>query len=149
MTRLQVQELNQLLEDYTSLEYILIGDLRDLLEEPANSETFGWLSAVLDALLDTLPREQQLREAGGYLNDVLEEYPNWSNQVDRLKTQQQALHQKLYHLRISLEDDRSFMQAADDVRRELQLWMHSLQAHHRQERRLVQAAFTVDVGTGD
>ncbi len=44
------------LEDYTALEYILLGDLRDLLEEPADHFTRSWLVAVLDALLDTLPR---------------------------------------------------------------------------------------------
>ena len=33
----------RLLEQYTSLEYILLGDLRDLLEEPPDDESRRWL----------------------------------------------------------------------------------------------------------
>lgn len=149
MNMTQARELNRQLEDCTSLEYILIGDLRDLLEEPANGETYRWLSAVLDALLDTLPRERKLKEQGGYLGNVLEEYPSWSNQVEQLQQQQNALYKKLRILRSSLENEHCFVRAASEVREELRVWMHALEAHHRHERRLVQAAFTVDVGVGE
>jgi len=70
---------DHLLEDYAAMEYILLSDLRDLLEEPADDMTRKWLRAVLDALLKTLPWELELQDAGGYLSEVLEQYPNWYN----------------------------------------------------------------------
>src|SRR5579872_2956860 len=61
----------QLLDHYSSLEYILLGDLRDLLEEPVDDESRKWLLAVLDTLLDTLPREFDLEDEDGYMSEVL------------------------------------------------------------------------------
>ena len=79
------------LEDYTALEYILLGDLRDLLEEPADQFTRSWLIAVLDALLDTLPRQMALKESSGYLSEVLDEYPSWYRHVEDLQNEQRLL----------------------------------------------------------
>ena len=62
---------SDLLEEYSTLEYILLGDLRDLLYEPPDEETCRWLLAVLDALLETLPREFDLKQQDGYLMEVL------------------------------------------------------------------------------
>ena len=88
MTRLRAPQRNR----YTSaLEYILLGDLRDVLEEPANRHTRGWLVAVLDALLDTLPREMAIKEASGYLNEVLDEYPSWYRHVEDLQNEERLL----------------------------------------------------------
>ena len=60
------------------LEYLLIGDLRDLLEETPDDETRRWLLAVLEELLDLLPNEFEYEDQGGYLADVCEQNPNWS-----------------------------------------------------------------------
>src|SRR5260221_8654966 len=66
----------RLLEQYTSLEYILLGDLRDILEESLDRESRRWLIAVLDALLETLPREFDLEEHDGYMAEILYSYAN-------------------------------------------------------------------------
>jgi hypothetical protein len=60
----------RLLNRYSTLEYILLGDLRDLLEEPPDEETRRWLVAVLDALVKTLPREFDLEDEDGYMSDA-------------------------------------------------------------------------------
>ena len=140
---------DHLLEDYAALEYILLGDLRDLLEEPADDMTRKWLRAVLDALLETLPREFELQDAGGYLSEVLEQYPNWYNQVDLLHQEQQALYANLRRLREQVACEVPFAEVADQVRRDLCDWMASLTAHHRHERRIIQTAFNLEVGVGD
>ena len=87
------------LRRYTELEYILIGDLRDLLEEPLEDENIGWLLTVLDALLDTLPVEFELKEEGGYLEEVLEEFPNWPVHVSNLRNNHEHLCGSLQELR--------------------------------------------------
>lgn len=149
MNRSNTNVAGQLLGEYAALEYILLGDLRDLLEEPADKETCRWLLAVLDALLDTLPREMELQEQGGYMEEVLEQYPNWSDQVDQLQHEKRALYVKLRQLRDGISREHRYSKIAEEVRTGLRDWMSSLAAHHRHERRILQTAFNLDVGTGD
>ena len=139
----------RLIEEYATLEFILLGDLRDLLEDELHAGTRKWLLAVIDALFETVPREFELQEQEGYLTHVLEEFPNWSNQVDRLREERREIHARLCHLRNLLRTNQPFDEIAETLRIELREWMHSLMAHHRHERRLVQTAFNLDVGTGD
>src|SRR3990172_6700611 len=89
----------QRIEDCTALEYILLGDLRDLLEDDVDQFTRPWLLAVLDALLDTLPREFRLKSRDGYLQEVLEEYPSWYRHVEGLRQEHEALYHNLRELR--------------------------------------------------
>ncbi|MCH8829160.1 MAG: hypothetical protein IID45_06240 [Planctomycetes bacterium] len=137
------------MEQIASLEYILLGDLRDLLEEPPDNLTCKWLTAVLDALLDTMPQGFALQEDGGYMSDVLDIYPNWSGQVSQLLEERETLFGKLETLRERLADRESFRKVADELRRDLRDWMNSLGAFHRHERRLLQTAFNLDVGVCD
>jgi hypothetical protein len=137
------------LEDYTALEYILLGDLRDLLEEPADQFTRRWLVAVLDALLDTLPRQMALKESRGYLNEVLDEYPSWYRHVEDLQNEQRLLVLSLQALRDRLDSAGSFERDAMRVNSTVRQWMNRLKAHRRHETRLLQTAMNLEVGCGD
>jgi hypothetical protein len=139
----------RLLGKYTSLEYILLGDLRDLLEERPDAETRKWLLAVLDALIDTLPREFDLEDEDGYMSEVLERHPNWSNQVARLHREHEQLYMKLKELRGRIACDHWIAPIANEVRRDLREWLLSLTAHHRSETRLIQNSVNLEVGVGD
>ncbi|MCA9073266.1 MAG: hypothetical protein KDA84_30290 [Planctomycetaceae bacterium] len=138
------------LADSVALEYILLGDLQDLLGEPQPDEqTTRWIVAVLDALLDALPREMELKSEGGYLQPVLEQFPNWAGQIGDLATEKEYLFQKLHELRVQVESPGSFEVLANEIRLSLQEWMTMWTAHLRHERRILQSAFTLDVGCGD
>ena len=137
------------LHECTALEYILLGDLREILEEPIDAQNRKWLLAVLDALLDTIPREMELQRDGGYLADVIEEFPNWSPIVGQLQERQERLYRDLGRLRDRAAWDEPVEEIAGDVRRELQQWMHGFAAHQRHQRRILQTAFNLDVGAGD
>jgi hypothetical protein len=137
------------LQDYTALEYILLGDLRDLLEEPADRYTRRWLIAVLDALLDTMPRTIALKESSGYLHEVLDEYPSWYRHVEELQNEQRLLLLSLEMLRDRLDQPHSYEHAAGRVKAALRQWMQRLNAHRRHETRLLQTALNLEVGTGD
>jgi len=139
----------RLLERYSSLEYILLGDLRDLLEEPADNENRRWLLAVLDALLETLPAEFDLEDEDGYMAEVLERFPSWSGAVERLHRDHDALFARLKELRGRIEQGNWIAPVANAVRRELRDWMMSLQAHRRGENRLIQTAMNLEIGSGD
>lgn len=137
------------LEEYADLEYILLGDLRDLLEEPADQYTRGWLTAVLEALLDTLPRQMAIKETDGYLDQVLNEYPSWYRHVEELQNEERLLFLSLQALFDRLNTSESYEQDATRVKVALREWMNRLAAHHRHETRLLQTAMNLEVGVGD
>ncbi len=133
----------------TELEYILLGDLRDLLEEGTSSETRRWMVAVLDVLLDMLPREFALKSRDGYLSEVVDAYPNWSPEVQRLQSEQSELYVRLHEFRDELNGRRDSRQQVRRLQKELELWMEAFVAHHRQETDLLQKAMNTEVGCGD
>ena len=139
----------RVLADYSALEYILVGDLRDLLEEAADEQNRKWLLAVVDALLDTLPREFDLKEQGGYLTEVLEQFPNWQAHVDRLQQDHDQLCSSLKELRDRIAREVPFTDIVDELRRDLRDWMINLTAHHRHETRIVQQAVNLEIGAAD
>lgn len=139
----------RLLKQYSSLEYILLGDLRDLLEEPIDSENRKWLLAVLDALIDTLPREFDLEDEDGYMSEVLDRFPNWSPQVENLHHDHERLFEKLKELRARIARDSWLAPFANEVRRHVRDWIETLVAHNRGEMRLVLKAMNLEVGVGD
>lgn len=139
----------QVLAECFALEYILLGDLRDLLEEPPDEQNRRWLREVLDALLDTVPREFALRQEGGYLEEVVQRQPNWCSQVDELLAEKPRLYATLRECRDQIARHASYTAVAAELRRELRDWISALVAHHRHERRLMQTAFNMEVGAGD
>ena len=140
---------SQLLEQYSTLEYVLLGDLRDLLEDPADPLLRRWLQAVLDALIDTLPYQFYLQEEDGYLADVVELQPNWTHQVEQLQLQHDDLFDQLKQLRERVQGDGPFGEIIEPLRADLRNWMNAVLAHHRHERRLMQAAWNLEIGRGD
>ncbi|MDA1017191.1 MAG: hypothetical protein O3A00_22380 [Planctomycetota bacterium] len=134
----------------TQFEYILLGDLRDLLSEPPTPMNRKWMAAVLDSLLETLPCEFAFKDEGeGYLAEVLEEYPSWSPQVDLLMAERDILFEKLQEVRSQLDARVRFAYMANELKHELREWMNRFVAFHRHERRLLQSAYTLEIGIGD
>ena len=137
------------LVDMAALEYILLGDLRDLLEEAPDEQTSKWLVAVLDTLLDTLPRELAIKSRDGYLEDVLEEHPHWEAEVQRLHEEYKLLCVRLEAFRDQLVSRTPYATIATQLRADLSDWMKQLQAHHHHETQLLQTAVNLEVGGGD
>ena len=132
---------------YFVLEYLLIGDLRDLLEEePPDNETRRWLLAVLDELLSLLPNEFEFEDQGGYLADVCEQNPNWSNMVELLHREHADLYFSLLDLRNRISDEQSFEFIAGEVKPKLSRWIEAAQRHRDREQQLVVAAFDTAFG---
>ena len=131
---------------YSVLEYLLVGDLRDLLDEPPDDETRRWLLAVLEELLDLLPNEFEFEDQGGYLVDVCEQNPNLSSVVERLHRDRESLYFNLLELRNRISDERSFDFIADEVKPKLCSWIEAAQRHRDSEQRLVVAAFDTTFG---
>lgn len=137
------------LVECNELEYILLGDLRNLLQEPPTPETVHWLETVLDALLKTIPEGFALKSDEGYLQQVLDDFPNWHPQVERLENEHFSLYRRLRQLRERIQLNQDFTSIASEVSCELRDWMEALKSHHQREQRLVLLAANLEVGGGD
>lgn len=131
------------------LEYLLLGDLREMLEEPVTPQGRNWMLAVVDTLLDMLPHEHRLKSIDGYLSEVLTEFPNWTGHVDRLEAQHYDLYDRLSDLRDELEVETLDRTAANALKYSLQEWMEAFVQHRRRESDLLQSAMCTDIGGGD
>lgn len=131
---------------YSVLEYLLIGDLRDLLEEPPDNETRRWLLAVLEELLSLLPAEFEFEDQDGYLADVCEQNPNWSNRVEQLHHQREDLYSNLLELRNHISGEHSFEFIASEVKPKLSEWIAAARRYRDQEQRLVISSFDTTFG---
>lgn len=127
-------------------ESLLLSDLLRLLDKPCSSETRQSLLEVLDRLLVNLPRHLELACHGGYLTDVMRIRPNWHRQVESLRTANMCCISTLHHLREQIQQDSWSTSSAAKESGEIGIWIRSLVSIRGQESRLLQAAFTLDIG---
>lgn len=133
----------------TGLEYVLVGDLRDLLEEPETQVTHQWMQVILDALIETLTHDFEPDYDDEYLSVVLENHPGWSPRVAQLREERAQLYFRLLELRNRIESGCDYAAIARSLRRDLREWMSSLESYHRQQNRLIHMAVSLDVGGSD
>jgi hypothetical protein len=119
-------------------------DLTRRLEELRRLLTgdFAWetVETLLAELQHLLQEHFDLKETGGYLEEVLNRNPNRAAEVRTLRDQHQQLSDELQRVR-HLALDRS---SADELRRDLGRWILMLLAHELHENLIVQNAFTRD-----
>jgi hypothetical protein len=131
------------------LEYLLIGDLRDFLDESPDRESRRSLLAVLEELLNLLPNEFEYEDQGGYLTEVCDLYPNLSNTVERLHREHDDLYFSLLELRNRIGDEQSFEFIADEVKPKLRRWIEAARRHHESEQQLIVASYDTAFGGED
>lgn len=110
------------------LEYLLLGDLRQLLAEPRGGIRRTWLAALLDAFIDNLSRLAQLRNAGGDVSEVLHELPHWHRGISIFMDESSPERLRLEELRARLELGLPFEPAGRNVRDDLSHWMAALRS---------------------
>ncbi|VAX42758.1 hypothetical protein MNBD_PLANCTO02-295 [hydrothermal vent metagenome] len=145
-----LQKPNEVLEDISALEYILLGDLRDLLEEAKEDAiAWKWIAAIVDTLLEKMPVEFAMRDCGGYMEEVLEEHPNWQGEVETLYCERCELFKKLGELQKQMLQSQSVRKIANELQHDLRDWINLYTDHRHHERRIVQNAFNYDIGAAD
>ena len=128
------------------LEYLLLGDLRQLLDELQTAQTRRSLLIILDRLLDNLPRQFALACEEGYMAEVLEKRPNWHRQIEGLYGANMAFISALNQLRNRIVQELPFIAIANEVSCDLREWIQSLVKTRGDESRLLQTAFSLDIG---
>ena len=115
----------QSLADCNEFQYLLLGDLRDLLDEARDESDRKWLLAVLDVLVELMPQERQLHEkSGGYLSWILNDSPQRTNLVMHLHRKKLHLDYSLRSLRHRIRKENSWVAVADQLSCELRDWMN-------------------------
>ena len=127
------------------LEYLLIGDLRQMLKErsPSNNHT---LQILLTRLLRNLPEITRHSSIGGYMTVVLERCPRLHRQIKTLQSANQDCIQALQDLYDSIQCESSFNDVSKETDRGLATWMESFGRLRSRESQLLQEAFTADIG---
>jgi hypothetical protein len=135
-------------QQLAQLEFLLMGDLRQILSEPATVENRRYLATVLDLMFEMLPHRFAAKEAGGYLNDVQKKFPGWSDQIAALCLEHGILYEDLRELRRQVADVDSFDRDTTRIVTRTGEWMERYVRHEREERRLAQLGANLELGVG-
>jgi hypothetical protein len=129
------------------LIWLLMGDVAEILDDGLDAENISWLGPVLDVLVETMFRQEE--NDPGYLSEVLVEFPNWSPQVDRLRSERAALGRTLEDLQARIRWSLPVKMLATRLQVQVRNWLNRMQLHRCEERELVQAVWYNDIGTCD
>lgn len=124
------------------LEYLLLGDLREWLEEAPSEQSRAAISLILDVILDEL----SVLDGDDPFDGVIDDRPQWQREVDQLRGDRTTHYLQLAELRSCVEDGLSIPENAGEVKRRIRHWMETLAGLRRWEHRLVQMAANRDEG---
>lgn len=131
------------------LLHMMLAEAEEMLAEQPDRENTRWMLPVIDKMLSCLHDEFRLKERETYLSEVIEQYPEWQPQVQRLLEDHRILEGELRELRNRLEGQPDGAVMTDRWRQHLHDWMQALADHEHNEARLVQEAFVLDPGEGE
>jgi hypothetical protein len=94
-------------------EYLLLGDLRLLLEEPIGPETNRWLLATLDMILASRPRPSHTTVASMLMRSP------WDDETERFSQERSTLYEKLQRLRDRIAHRAPYALLANEIRCDL------------------------------
>ena len=129
-----------------TLSWLLVGDIREMLQDHLDEEALQWLRPILDALIQAMCEQAQLEESPGYFDDVLSSFPHWSPIVDRIHAEQSTLCRSLEALRHRIDRDLPFRRLADELELELADWVRLMTDHSDRERELMQNVYYTEIG---
>lgn len=96
-----------------AFEYLLLGDLRLLLEESIAPETNRWLLATLDMVLASRPRPSQTNVAALPIRSP------WDDESERFGQERSTLYEKLQRLRDRIAHRAPYALLANEIRCDL------------------------------
>ncbi len=128
---------------------LLLDDAAELLAEQSDEENDQWVAEIVDKMLANLREQFRVEEQGGYLVEVLEQYPEWHPQVQHLQQEHRLLEGQLGEITARMRRQRLSGRLSPECRRQLQDWITWYRQHQHRETALVQEAFVLEVGEGE
>ncbi len=134
------------LQSCWDLEYILIGDLRQLLNQGCLTEIRQPLLVIIDRLLQNLPDLLRLSSENGYMAAVPQAYPRLLRQFQALQTVNRECIISLQALQARIKSKSNLTTLSQETDSKLRDWITAFENMRSQEGELLQEAYTVDIG---
>ena len=142
-------ELKAHLKNSADLEYILLGDLKEILCEECSPTNHYWMTTILESLVNVLPKKYGSGREGGYLDDVLELAPHSYHLVEEIRQEQQQIHESLADFYHRLQQESYNERLAKELQSRVDEWIAGFQSCHEKEHHLIAEAYYSDLGGGD
>jgi hypothetical protein len=130
----------------SSMTWLLVGDIREMLQDRLDGDAIRWLRPVLDALIDALCEWEACDDSTGFFDDVLEPCPELSPRVAQIQCEQIQLCARLRELRARLELRQSVSRLVQALQADLAEWVQLMTDNARRERELLQSVWYTEIG---
>lgn len=130
----------------TTLTWLLVGDIREMLQDHLDEEAIHWLRPVLDALINAMCEQSELTSREGWYDDLLGCFPHLISRVARIEAEQNELCKSLRELRNGIERDIPLARLARELEDDLNSWVDLLTRHSRREAVLMQDVWYTEIG---
>ena len=130
----------------TTLTWLLVGDIREMLQDHLDEEAIRWLRPVLDALIAAMGEQAELTCREGWYDDVVGSFPHLISRVAKIEAEQTELCRSLRELRHHIERDLPLSRLTKEVEADLANWVDLMMTHGRRERVLLQDVWYTEIG---
>ncbi len=130
----------------TTLTWLLVGDIREMLQDHLDEDAIRWLRPVLDALIAAMGEQAEPTNCEGWYDDVVGSFPHLISRVAKIEAEQTELCRSLRELRHHIERDLTLSRLTKEVEADLANWVDLMMTHGRRERVLLQDVWYTEIG---
>ena len=130
----------------TTLTWLLVGDIREMLQDHLDDEAIRWLKPILDSLIGAMCEQSELHSRAGLYDDLLGTFPHLITRVAGIEAEQNELCRSLRELRNGIERDIPLQRLAAELEEGLGDWVNCMIRHSRREAVLLQDVWYTEIG---
>lgn len=130
----------------TTLTWLLVGDIREMLQDHLDDEAIRWLKPILDSLIGAMCEQSELHSSDGLYDDLLGTFPHLITRVAGIEAEQNELCRSLRELRNGIERDIPLERLAAEIEEGLGDWVNLMTSHSRREAVLLQDVWYTEIG---
>ena len=130
----------------TTLTWLLVGDIREMLQDHLDDEAIRWLKPILDSLIGAMCEQSELHSIAGLYDDLLGTFPHLITRVAGIEAEQNELCRSLRELRNGIERDIPLQRLAAEIEEGLGDWVNLMTSHSRREAVLLQDVWYTEIG---
>lgn len=139
------EALERVKSNPSTLIWLLVGDIREMLQDRLDADAVRWLRPLLDTLADAMECDCDAGSDNWY-TEMLEPFPEWSSQIEGMRREQRSLCRSLKTLRSHMELDLPLTTAAAELEADLSAWVGRMLDHSRRQGRLMQDVWFTETG---
>lgn len=130
----------------TTLTWLLVGDIREMLQDHLDEEALRWLGPILDSLIGAMSQQSELISREGWYDDLVTSFPHLISRVAIIEAEQTELCRSLRELRQLIEQDMPISRLVAELETDLCRWVDLMMRHSRREAVLMQDVWYTEIG---